>query len=410
MQVCGKQLQRPWYHQFSEKRLKAWQPILTPAFTIPFYVVCGLLFVLLGVALIVTSSNALEHVYDYTDSSVDSNGVGHFDITIAKDMEPPVWIYYQLDGFFQNHRRYIKSYDPHQLFESASPRTLTEELPACEPSVDMGGRVFYPCGLVARSLFNDSFAFAQRPSEVTDWQHVSIDSDAATVAWAADLNGKYKNVDPEAIEPRSGKANQVVMNMWILQNFPPVKCEQRNFSGGRPLLPVVVATRREVVSQASQNGGGGNAGAVEVQVPDCIGYMSGNPVCNFTRLGQPFACQDGYEQVSRKNWGIESGHLIVWMRVAGLPKFRKLWGKVNVPLKAGTVLRTHFVDNFPAKTFHGRKAIVLATTCSVGGRDDFLGYGFLSVGALCLIFGTWKFMQCLYAPRLLGDISFLVYR
>jgi len=33
---------------------------------------------------------------------------------------------------------------------------------------------------------------------------------------------------------------------------------------------------------------------------------------------------------------MEDEHLIVWMRTAGLPNFRKLWGKIDGALDAGT--------------------------------------------------------------------------
>jgi len=33
---------------------------------------------------------------------------------------------------------------------------------------------------------------------------------------------------------------------------------------------------------------------------------------------------------------MEDEHFIVWMRTAGLPNFRKLWGKIDQNLEAGT--------------------------------------------------------------------------
>jgi len=44
---------------------------------------------------------------------------------------------------------------------------------------------------------------------------------------------------------------------------------------------------------------------------------------------------------------MESEHFIVWMRVSGLPHFRKLWGKINNGLKAGTYRITinNSIDN-----------------------------------------------------------------
>lgn len=66
--------------------------------------------------------------------------------------------YYQLTNFYQNHRRYVSSFDSNQLiaksgFDSASVST------DCDPlTKDSTGKVYYPCGLIANSLFNDTFS------------------------------------------------------------------------------------------------------------------------------------------------------------------------------------------------------------------------------------------------------------
>merc|ERR1719401_315304 len=88
-----------------------------------------------------------------------------------------------------------------------------------------------------------------------------------------------------------------------------------------------------------------------------------------------------------KEWGIENGHFISWMRVAGLPSFRKLWGKVDKPLKAGSRIRVHYQDNFPVKEFGGRKTLVISTSSGLSGRKKHIGYGYIAVGGCFLIFG-----------------------
>jgi len=98
------------------------------------------------------------------------------------------------------------------------------------------------------------------------------------------------------------------------------------------------------------------------------------------------------------DWGVESGHFMVWMRVAGLPNFRKLWGKVDERLAAGTRLKVYVASNFPVKGFHGEKAVVISTSSPLGGRNDFLGMGYLVVGVCCLIFGAWFLWKHLSSP------------
>ena len=38
-----------------------------------------------------------------------------FDITIPEEMKQPIFVYYQIDNFFQNLRRYLKSKSIYQL-------------------------------------------------------------------------------------------------------------------------------------------------------------------------------------------------------------------------------------------------------------------------------------------------------
>lgn len=73
-------------------------------------------------------------------------------------MGPPVLFYYQLTNFYQNHRRYVSSFDPNQLlaksgFDSGSVSS------DCDPlQKQSDGKPYYPCGLIANSLFNDTFS------------------------------------------------------------------------------------------------------------------------------------------------------------------------------------------------------------------------------------------------------------
>jgi len=71
------------------------------------------------------------------------------------------------------------------------------------------------------------------------------------------------------------------------------------------------------------------------------------------------------------------------MRVAGLPSFRKLWGKTPDPLAAGDyTLKVQ--SNYAVNQFAGHKKFVLSTTNALGGKNDFLGKWLIVLGVLCL--------------------------
>ncbi|XP_059132833.1 cell cycle control protein 50C isoform X1 [Peromyscus eremicus] len=90
------------------------------------------------------------------------------------------------------------------------------------------------------------------------------------------------------------------------------------------------------------------------------------------------------------NNGFINEDLIVWMRTAAFPTFKKLYRRLN---------RVHnFVDglpagnysfnisyNFPVTVFQGEKSVVLSTLTWIGGGGLFLGLTYTVTGALTLL-------------------------
>lgn len=76
---------------------------------------------------------------------------------------------------------------------------------------------------------------------------------------------------------------------------------------------------------------------------------------------------------------------MVWMRTAGLPDFRKLWGRFNNGLKAGTYTLGVY-NQYDVASFGGSKSWVLSTTNAFGGKNYFLAICYLVVGSLCFVF------------------------
>jgi len=71
------------------------------------------------------------------------------------------------------------------------------------------------------------------------------------------------------------------------------------------------------------------------------------------------------------------------MRTAGLPTFRKLNAAINEALPAGNYTLTIY-NNYDVSGWKGSKKFVLSTSNSLGGRNYFLGFAFIVVGALCV--------------------------
>ena len=83
-----------------------------------------------------------------------------------------MFVYYQLIGFFQNSRRYVKSKETDQLtgddinaHDNCEPAEKNSEMgfangkTALDGSTLIGNNIAVPCGLMAKTYFTDSFGF-----------------------------------------------------------------------------------------------------------------------------------------------------------------------------------------------------------------------------------------------------------
>ncbi|KAF9001981.1 CDC50/LEM3 family [Cyathus striatus] len=195
---------RPANTAFKQQRLKAWQPILTPKTVLPTLFLIGIVFAPIGGLLIWGSSQVTEMTFDYTEcenlspsspdnlafSDLPSNKFSYrlkasddknsnpstpkyafigdstntsvprqcvIDFEVPATLEHPVFFYYKLSNFYQNHRRYVKSLNSDQLKGKAvTVKTLDDS--DCKPLASIDNKPIYPCGLIANSIFNDTFA------------------------------------------------------------------------------------------------------------------------------------------------------------------------------------------------------------------------------------------------------------
>jgi len=79
---------------------------------------------------------------------------------IPEDLQPTISFFYYLENFYQNHRRYVNSFNAKQLLgDAVDGKTINDS--TCDPITHDPkgtGKIVYPCGLVANSIFNDTFS------------------------------------------------------------------------------------------------------------------------------------------------------------------------------------------------------------------------------------------------------------
>ena len=98
--------------KFKRQKLPGWRPVPTIASTTIVFICFGVIFIALEIVILLFSNKIIDVVkrYDDIDQCKDiGNGKCNVTLEITKDMEKTIMVYYQLNGFYQNHRRYVKS-------------------------------------------------------------------------------------------------------------------------------------------------------------------------------------------------------------------------------------------------------------------------------------------------------------
>lgn len=151
----------------------------------------------------------------------------HLRFNIPENMGPPVLFYYHLTNFYQNHRRYVESFDADQLKGGA--RSYGEiHGSKCTPlygdTIDGVKKPYYPCGLIANSMFNDSFTSPELlnpPGAKGNETRTYVMKNNSNIAWDSDkaLYGETKYKPSDVLPPPNWRDRYP--NNYTDDNPPP---------------------------------------------------------------------------------------------------------------------------------------------------------------------------------------------
>ncbi|XP_014489803.1 ALA-interacting subunit 3-like [Vigna radiata var. radiata] len=112
-----------------------------------------LLFIPIGVASLIASHDAVEIIDRYDSHCIPPNVIDKVayiqtpgekpcnrTLRVDKRMKSPIYVYYQLDNFYQNHRRNVKSQNDYQLRDSKNANSRS----GCDPEDSVNGMAIVP--------------------------------------------------------------------------------------------------------------------------------------------------------------------------------------------------------------------------------------------------------------------------
>ena len=164
--------------RFKQQNLPAWRPVPTILSIVIVFAIFGILFIILGIVLLIYSNKVKSAEIEYTDCTLGQ--ICNKQLTLENDIDSPVFVYYQLNGFFQNSRRYVKSKETDQLtgddisvHDECEPAEKNKEMGFSPSQTALDGSALdpeayaVPCGLMAKTFFIDTFSFSIVSTDLT---------------------------------------------------------------------------------------------------------------------------------------------------------------------------------------------------------------------------------------------------
>ena len=235
----------PNRYRFAYQKLRGYKPVLRARTTELFFLSAGTLLLALGIPILVASLDINQVVVRYDDAGpmaelnnesreqelwkTEGNGVNYsMTVNVKEDMDPPIWVVFELVGFYQNYRRYVRSYDANQMHDNGSnipgaDACLPFRYATMEPDSNLPeDGAIVPCGQIAHSNFNDTYEI------FLDGEKLVVDD--SNIAWSSDRNHLYGAVEPinynEDPDFRGGNTSSVVLNQnehWMVWMRPGAK-------------------------------------------------------------------------------------------------------------------------------------------------------------------------------------------
>lgn len=257
---------------FKQQRLPAWQPILTAGTVLPTFFVIGVAFIPVGIGLLYFSDEVKEHIIDYTNC----NATNHFhDNGLPKKCADVI---------------------------AANPIEECMCKITFELATEFAGKVYMYYGLTNFYQNHRRYVKSRDDTQLLGLLNLEVSRDCAPFDYYEEEENQEKKRIP--IAPCGAIANSLFndnLTLYSLKHDTPV-----------PLLRTGIAWPSDKTIKFK------------------------NPEGNLTEAFKDFRKPKNWtkniyelDETDKDNNGFQNEDLIVWMRTAALPTFRKLYRRVD---------------------------------------------------------------------------------
>nr|ADD37994.1 Cell cycle control protein 50B [Lepeophtheirus salmonis] len=228
---------------FHQQTLPTWQPTFKA--NIACYIFCftSLLFFILSAISSYSLLTQFEVIYPYCENQTNSKCSIY--VNIPPDWSGKTFLYYKIDGMYQNYRSFVSSISHKQLAGKS-----VEDVSECGEYGKINDKIVIPCGAYPGSLFNDEFEMIEKNKS----KDLLVRSD---IAWESDVSRKFGILDKkyanEGVKPDKWEKSELerVPGAWrkdedlmvwlrpsMTSNFRKLYAKLGNLSPGNYIIKV----------------------------------------------------------------------------------------------------------------------------------------------------------------------------
>jgi len=361
-----------------QQKLTSWDPVMTPFTVIMLLSIIGLIFLPIGVTMLYSANNLYSQSIQYGgEGTAVANscpgGACTLDFKINQKIDGKLYLYYELDNYYQNNIKYSSSVNWDQMMGKTDIPLDTLEK-SCDPAVTNSTFTLNPCGLIAKSFFTDSYSI-----------NLSTSSVGGTIPTGLKMS--------ESREDITGSIDSSL----FAQPEQPESFKWEALSG------TATCVNRATMTPATCAAAGLKAG--------CKCYQNPAPLPNEPDYAYFWYPDDDttfylYEMYPQTLFGgisplvgVRDPHFMNWMNIAALPNFRKLYGVIDGSFNVGDTLSFAVSSMVDVNSFNGKKSLVLSAQGTLGVSNPGLGITYIVTGGASLLFSIIFFLKQEISPR-----------